>query len=395
MKRRDFIKETLAGLERDGLRRNLQSLSPLAGGRISLEGRPFLNLSSNDYLGLSQHEELKEAAAEAARRWGVGAGASRLITGNHQFYELLEEKIARFKRKEAAIVFSSGYMANIGVLSSLIERGDRVFSDELNHASIIDGIRMSRGQLFIYRHKDADHLEYLLENSSGVGKAIIVTDTVFSMDGDVAPLERLVEIRRKHGCLLVVDEAHATGVIGEHGRGVAEYLNLEGEIDVTVGTFSKALGSYGAFAAGKRDLIDFFLNRARSLIYTTGLPPAVIATNIAALGLVEKYPDLRQKLRDNTHLLHKALQEMGFRLPPAETAILPLMVGETTKVIELSEGLFQEGIIAKPIRPPTVPEGTARLRITASAAHRREDLEAAIAAFERCGKKSGMITGGR
>ncbi|MDI6725472.1 MAG: 8-amino-7-oxononanoate synthase, partial [Smithellaceae bacterium] len=320
-----------------------------------------------------------------------GAGASRLITGNHQFYELLEEKIARFKGMEAAIVFSSGYMANIGVLSSLIERGDRVFSDELNHASIIDGIRMSRGQLFIYRHKDADHLEYLLENSSGEGKTIIVTDTVFSMDGDVAPLKRLAEIRRKHGCLLVVDEAHATGVIGENGRGVAEHLNLEGEIDVTVGTFSKALGSYGAFAAGKRDLIDFFTNRARSLIYTTGLPPAVIATNIAALGLVEKYPDLRQKLCYNTHLLHKTLQEMGFRLPPAETAILPLMVGETTKVIELSEGLFQEGIIAKPIRPPTVPEGTARLRITASAAHRPGDLASAIEAFGRCGKKIGMI----
>lgn len=395
MKHPDFLKEALIRIHREGRHRNLQSLSPLDEGKVSLAGRPFLNLSSNDYLGLSRHEELKEAAAEAARRWGVGAGASRLITGNHELYELLEKKIARFKRKEAAIVFPSGYMANIGVLSSLIEPGDRVFSDELNHASIIDGIRMSRGQLFIYRHKDTDQLEYLLEDSSGEGKTIIVTDTVFSMDGDLAPLDRLAEIRRKHGCLLVVDEAHATGVLGENGGGAAEHLNLEGEIDVTVGTFSKALGSYGAYVAGSRDLIDFFLNRARSLIYTTGLPPAVLAVNIAALDLLEKSPGLRQKLHSNVRLLHHALEKMGFRLPPVETAILPLMAGETRKAMALSEGLFQEGIIAKPIRPPTVPEGTARLRITASAAHRPEELEAALVAFQRCGEKSGMITRGR
>ncbi len=388
-----FFRDTIELMERQGLRRQLQPVLPLPGGKLSIAGKIYLNLSSNDYLGLSQHRALKEAAAAAIEKWGIGSGASRLITGNHQLYECLEEKVARFKNKEASLIFSSGYMANIGVLSSLLQKGDRVFSDELNHASIIDGIRMSKARVYIYRHGDTEHLEELISASSEEGRPVIVTDTVFSMDGDIAPLDRLAAIRRRHDCLLVVDEAHATGVLGKNGAGAAEFFQVEKDIDVTVGTFSKALGSYGAYVAGSRELIDFLTNRARSLIYTTALPAAVLAANIASLEVMTEDPGLRERLKSNAAFLSQGLSGMGFRILPSQTAILPLMVGESRQAIDFSSELLQEGIVAKPIRPPTVPEGTARIRLTASAAHSAYELEQAMAAFQRCGKKTRLIQG--
>ncbi len=376
-----FFRQVINNLHAQGLNRFLQPVVQLPEGRIASGDKLFLNLSSNDYLGLSQQPELKEAAIEATRRWGVGAGASRLICGNHELYEQLEERIARFKGTAAAVVFASGYMANTGVISAIAAKGDCIFSDELNHASIIDGIRMSRGQLFVYRHNDMDHLEELLSLRPASGKAIVITDCVFSMDGDLAPLERLVAIRKKYGCLLIVDDAHATGVLGRSGGGLAEHLNIVGEIDATVGTFSKALGSLGGFVAGSNDLIDFLVNRARSLIFSTALPPSILAANIAAIDLTVNSPRLREKLFDNTHTLLYNLRKMGFQIGPTETPIIPLMVGETAKAVLLAAQLLKEGLLVKPIRPPTVPNGGARIRITASAAHSPEDMESALAAF--------------
>ncbi len=381
----DFFRQAINNLSSQGQRRFLQPVVQLPGGRIASGDRLLLNLSSNDYLGLSQRPELKEAVIAATSRYGVGAGASRLICGNHELYEQLEERIARFKKTAAAVVFASGYMANVGVISAVVAKGDCIFSDELNHASIIDGIRMSRGQLFVYRHNDMDHLEELLAAAPKEGKAIIVTDSVFSMDGDLAPLQKLVLLRKKYGCLLIVDEAHATGVLGSSGGGLAQHLELGGEIDLTVGTFSKALGSIGGFVAGSTDLVDFLVNSARSLIFSTALPPAILAANLAAIDLAENCSQLRDKLFDNTHNLLHNLRKMGFLIGPTETAIIPLMMGETGRAVALAAALLKEGILVKPIRPPTVPKGTARIRITASAAHSPGDIESALAAFVKVG----------
>lgn len=378
-------------LRSQGLYRELKAVEPLPSGLLRIDGQTYLNLSGNDYLGLSQHPALKEAAQEAIGRFGVGAGASRLITGNNLLYEKLEEKVALFKKKEASLVFSSGYMANIGVLTALAGRETRVYSDELNHASIIDGLKMAKAKIHIYRHGDLDHLEELLGDAPMEGQGIIVTDTVFSMDGDVAPLAGLVALKKRYNCLLVVDEAHATGVLGREGRGAAEEFGVEEEIDVTVGTFSKALGSYGAYVAACGPLIELLTNRARSLIYTTALPPSVLAANLAAIEVLQNQPELRASLKSNSRILKKGLVEAGFTLLPSEGPILPLLIGDSRRSLELSSALFDEGIVAKAIRPPTVPEGTARIRITVSAAHRPQALMEAVEAFAGCGARLGII----
>jgi 8-amino-7-oxononanoate synthase len=384
---RDHFLEELARLDSGGLYRSLETTRLLEGGKVRVGEAVLLNLSSNDYLGLSLHPELKKAAMAAAEALGVGAGASRLVSGNHPLYELLEEKVARFKKTEAALVFSSGYMANIGLLSALVNKDDRVFSDELNHASIIDGLRIARGRVFVYRHGDADHLEKLLKETAGSGRAIIVTDGVFSMDGDLAPLPDLVYLKEKYGAFLVVDDAHATGVMGENGRGVAEHFHQEGRVEATVGTFSKALGSFGAFVAGSGELKDYLVNRARSLIFSTGLPPTLVAVNLAALTLVEERPDLRQSLHRNVRHLAKFLAELGFDVKPSETPILPLIVGESAQALALARELSLLGVYTKAIRPPTVAPGTARIRLTASALHGERDLDMAREAFRLAREK--------
>ncbi len=386
-----FFLDTVALLKAKGLYREIHPASQLPSGRIEFDGKNCLNLSGNDYLGLSQHPALKEAARLAASRFGVGAGASRLITGNHRLYETLEEKAARFKGKEAALIFSSGYTANLGVLTALVEAGSPVFSDELNHASIIDGLKTARAQVYIYRHGDHRHLEQLIGESSREKRPVIVTDSVFSMDGDVAPLREIVEIKKRYGAFLVVDEAHATGVLGKGGRGAGEELQVEDSIDFSVGTFSKALGSYGAFVTGSRAAIDFLINRARSLIYTTALPPTVLAANQAALDMLIEGTAPIRKLQQNIKFVRDGLCSLGYRIPDTSSAIIPLMIGDNLKTTALSEALFEEGILAKAIRPPTVPEGSARIRITISAAHGRKDLKEALAAFVKCGRRLEII----
>lgn len=304
---------------------------------------------------------MKEAVAAAIEKWRIWSGASRLITGNHQLYECLEEKVARFKNIDASLIFSSCYMANIGMLSSLLQKGDRVFPDELNHASIIDGIRMSKARVYIYRHGDTEHLEELISASSEEGRPVIVTDTVFSMDGDIAPLDILAAIRGGVTVSWWWTRPMSQVCWAEEASGRLNFSRWKKDIDVTVGTFSKALGSYGAYVAGSRELIDFLTNRARSLIYTTALPPAVLAANIASLEVITQDPGLRERLKSNAAFLSQGLSGMGFRILPSQTAILPLMAGRDQQAVDIGGKLFQEGIIAKPILPPTVPAGSARI----------------------------------
>jgi 8-amino-7-oxononanoate synthase len=371
----------LAELERANLKRGLREISSEHDAYVEFDGRRMLMLSSNNYLGLASHPALKRAAAAAVENWGVGAGASRLIAGSLKPLHDLERQIARFKGLESALVFGSGYLANLGVLSALAGPGDVIFSDELNHASLIDGCRLSKAAVRIYRHRDVSHLAAMLPEAAGARRRLIVTDSVFSMDGDLAPLADLVELARTHRAATVVDEAHGLGVFGPHGEGLASELGLEREIDIHVGTLSKALGSYGAYVAGSQVLTDFLINRARSLVFSTGLSPAMAAAAGAAIDLLEADRSLIAQLWDNARYLKQGLERAGFQLAPTASPILPVMVGESASALEMAAALFERGFYVIAIRPPTVPPGTARLRLTPTAAHTRADLDRTLTAF--------------
>ncbi len=356
-----------------------------------LDGRRVLMLSSNNYLGLASHDKVKRAAVQALATYGAGTGASRLIAGNLEPLVRLERHIAEFKDVEAALVFGSGYLANIGVLSALAGSGDVVFSDELNHASLIDGCRLSRARVVVYRHRDMDHLRALLREAGDARRRFIVTDSVFSMDGDRAPLAAIVELARQYRAAIILDEAHGVGVIGPRGAGLAAEIGLTKEIDVHVGTLSKALGAYGAYVAGSSILIDFLVNRARSFIYSTGLSPVIAAAADAALGVIESDASLLQRLHDNAAYLRSGLERFGFRIGDTTTPILPVMVGEADAALRLSQALLSRGVHAIAIRPPTVPPGTARLRVTPTAAHSRDELDRALVAFTEAGREVGIL----
>jgi 8-amino-7-oxononanoate synthase len=370
------IAERLDELRDRGLHRRLRLIGGPQGPRVTLDGNQVLLLCSNDYLGLANHPKVRGAAAEAAMRWGAGAGASRLISGNMQPHSRLERRLAAFKGYESALLFGSGYLANTGTIAALARDGEVVFSDELNHASIIDGCRLSRAETFVYRHGDVEHLSWGLRKA-GERAALIVTDGVFSMDGDVAPLAQLTELAKRHRCRLMVDEAHATGAIGPGGRGSVAAAGLSGEVDVVMGTLGKALGSYGAYVCADRETTDYLLNTARSFVFSTALPPAVAAAGLAALELLESQPERVERLAANAVTLRKALIDEGLAVGSSKTQIVPVAVGEAEATMELSERILERGAFAQGIRPPTVPEGSSRLRFTVMSTHRREELERA------------------
>ncbi len=370
------LAERLAELRDSGLHRRLRLISSPLGPRVTLDDREVLLLCSNDYLALAAHPTVREAAAEAALRWGAGAGASRLISGNMRPHRELERRLATFKGYEAALLFGSGYLANSGTIPALAGRGEVVFSDELNHASIIDGCRLSRAETFVYRHGDVEHLAWGLREAAG-RSALIVSDGVFSMDGDVAPLAELVRLAQDNGCRLMIDEAHATGALGPGGRGSVAAAGLSGEVDVVIGTLGKALGSYGAYACASGELCEYLLNAARSFVFSTAPPPPVAAASLAALGVLEAEPQRVERLAANATTLRQALAAEGLAIGDSQTQIVPLEVGPAEPTMQLCELLLERGVFAQGIRPPTVPEGSSRLRFTVMATHRAEDLERA------------------
>jgi len=361
------IETRLEELEQLGLGRRLRLVSGPQGPTVLLNGQPVLLLCSNNYLGLADHPRVREAAAEAAMRWGAGAGASRLVSGTMTVHRRLEERLAAFKRSEACLLFGSGYLANIGVIGALAGRGDTVFSDERNHASIVDGCRLSRAEVIVYRHLDAEHLAWSLRRHGdatarairrrGEGRRLIVTDSVFSMDGDVAPLQEIVELAQAHGARVMVDEAHATGALGPGGRGAVAEAGLEGEVDVIVGTLGKALGSYGAYVCADAEMVRYLINTARSLIFSTAPGPPAIAGALAALELLEERPHRVQRLRANARVLRRALAAEGFSVAEEEMHIIPLIVGDERAAMRLCQEAIGRGVFAQAIRPPHGGDG--------------------------------------
>jgi 8-amino-7-oxononanoate synthase len=377
-----FLQTELESLRNKSLYRSLRCVEGDQGPTLLMHGREVINFSSNNYLGLANHPALREAAKEAIDRYGCGSGASRLISGNMTLHEELESKIAELKGTEAALVFNSGFQANTGIIPVLVGEGDVILSDALNHASIIDGCRLARAKIIVYGHCDLDKLERGLKNSSPHSRKLIVTESLFSMDGDEAPLADIVSLAEKHGAMVMVDEAHATGVYEPNGAGIVAKLGLGERVLVQMGTLGKALGGFGAYVAGSKALRELLINRCRSFIFTTSLPPVVMAMAIAAIDLVEQEPQRRQALRHNCRLLRRGLESLGYSLGTSQSQILPLMIGDATQCMKLSEDLLQRGVFAQGIRPPTVPAGTSRLRITLMATHTREHIEEALKIFK-------------
>ncbi len=367
----DWMADRLAELERDACRRRLRAVKLLPGGRIEMEGRPAVNLSGNDYLGLA---EVLEAPAGV----GSGATASRLVVGNHAACAELEGAVAALKGSEAALVFGSGYLANVGIIPALVGRDDLVFSDRLNHASIVDGILLSRAKLTRYRHNDLGHLEELLKRAPAKARKLIVTDAIFSMDGDRADLAGIVALKNRHGGMLMVDEAHSGGVFGEGGAGLVHELGLGDQVEVQMGTFSKAYGTYGAYVAGTRLLIEYLVNTCRSLIFTTGLPPVVVRSMLESLRRAAAEPWRRQRVLESSRRFRDGLRQAGLNTGAGDTQIVPVLVGSNARAMAFSQQLLEAGVCGVAIRPPTVPEGTARVRFSLSAAHGDEALDQAV-----------------
>ena len=397
------VDQELDTLRREGLLRELRAL-PEAGGKIAVGGAQVLNFSSNDYLDLARHPALKAAAIEAVQRLGCGAAASRLMSGHLDLHEELESDLARFMETQAALVFGSGFLTNLGVLTALAGPADAVFADRLNHASLIDGMRLSGAKWHRYHHKDPAHLESLLKKSAGAGRRIIVSDSVFSMDGDVAPLSELETLARRYEALLVVDEAHAIGVMGARGNGVCRStvrsagfsLSIENGLKpalqtLIVGTLSKALGGYGGFVACGGAVKQLLVNRARSFIYSTALPPACLGAARKAVEIVSESPELGAALLARARRFHDLLADAGFSLPPFESQILPIRIGDNQRSVDFSKKLRRRGLIATAVRPPTVPQGTARLRLSVTLAHTDADLEWAARILAETAREEGIL----
>ena len=383
------LAQRLEELESSGLRRRLRLVDGPQAPTVLLDGQPVLLLCSNNYLGLADHPRLRRAAADAALSLGTSAGASRLLSGSMSIHFELEERLAAFKGTEAALLFGSGYLANTGTIAALARQGEVVCSDELNHASIIDGCRLAGAETFVYRHADAEHLEWGLRRAAG-RVALIVTDGVFSMDGDVAPLSELSDLARRHRCRLMVDEAHATGCLGPGGRGSVAAAGLTDEVDVIVGTLGKALGGYGAYVCGSAELVDFLVNSARPFIFSTAPPPPAVAASSAALELLQERPKRVEKLRANAAALRSGLREQGLEPAGSETQIVPLVIGEADDAMALCERLLEDGLFAQAIRPPTVPPGTCRLRLTVMATHAIADLRRAARSIGTAARQLGL-----
>ncbi len=394
------VQHELEEIKSRGLLRRTRVINGRQSAHVTCNGHDVLMLCSNNYLGLADHPALAAASIAAIEQYGTSSGASRLVSGTMELHERLERAVAAFKGSEAALVFNSGHAANTGIIPALVGKGDVVFSDRLNHASIIDGILLSGARLVRYPHNDHTALALLMEKHAteydtehATGRCLIVTDGVFSMDGDIAPLAELVALKRAHGALLMVDDAHGCGVLGERGRGSAELLGVGSDVDIQMGTFGKALGSFGAYAAVSAELRDLLINRARSFIFSTSLPPSVLAASLAAVELVQtpEGDQLRQQLAVNTSFFRNSLAEAGFTIPAGTTQIVPIVIGPADTTMQFSEALLAEGFFAQGIRPPTVPVGTSRLRFTLMATHTLADLACAATSVCHVGQRLGVI----
>jgi len=387
-----YLHDQLEEWKRDGVYQRLRILQSASAAESRFDGKEVINLASNNYLGLTTHPKLCEAAIAAVKRFGVGSGAVRTISGTMTLHMQLEERIADFKNVEACVVFQSGFAANAGTVSALLGPEDHIISDELNHASIIDGCRLSRAKIRVFPHKDADAAEKILAELDGVsGRKLLISDGVFSMDGDIGPLPALVEAAERHGAIMMVDDAHSSGVLGKAGRGTIDHFGLHGRVHVQVGTLSKAIGVLGGYVCGSRDLIEFLYHRARPFLFSTSHPPAVAAACLAAFDVLEHEPERIQRLWDNTKYFKQGLVAGGFNTGMSETPITPVIVGEAKTAYDLSRALFEEGVLATGIGFPTVPKGKARVRTIVTATHTREELDRALEAFRKVGRKLGIV----
>lgn len=386
----NYITDKLTEIKNKGLYRELRYIATAQSPRVKIEGKDFILLGSNNYLGLCDDSRLKKAAIDAINKYGVGSGGSRLTTGSYDLHKELEKKISSFKGTEASLVFNTGYMANVGIISALCNDSWVIFSDRLNHASIIDGYRLSGAKLIRYKHCDMNDLLNKINKYKGSNN-LIVTDGVFSMDGDIAPLPDIIKIAKQYNIMTMVDDAHATGILGKNGSGTASYFGLDNEIDIVMGTLSKAVASEGGFVAGKKDLINYLINSARSFIYSTALSPSTIAVSIKALEIIEKDEERRVKLLKTSNWFQNELKIAGFNVMETKTPIIPILIGEADKAVEFSKTLLSQGVYVPAIRPPSVPQGTSRLRISLMATHSKEDLEEALVKIKEIGKKLKII----
>jgi glycine C-acetyltransferase len=393
-----YLGQELEQLKQKGTYFRLRVLEDEQAPVCTFDGRRVINLASNNYLGLTTHPRLREAALEATRKYGVGSGAVRTIAGTMKVHMELEEKIARFKNVEACVVFQSGFAANAGTVAAVLGKGDWIVSDELNHASIIDGARLSRANIKVFRHKDYSHAEELLKGiAHEPGRKLLISDGVFSMDGDVAHLPTLCDLAERYGAIMMVDDAHASGVLGRNGRGTIDHYSVQGRVDIQVGTLSKAIGALGGYVCGSRELIDFLYHRARPFLFSTSHPPSVAASCIAAFDVLEQEPERIAKLWENTRFFKLELGQLGFNIggvttPASETPITPLITGDGRLAMEFSRALFHDGVMATGIAFPTVPEGKARIRTIVTATHSRDELEQALKVLARNGKRLGIIS---
>ncbi len=388
--RTQFVAEEMAALRQQGLFRPLRVLGSAQDTEVTVDGKRVLNLSSNNYLGLTTHPRLKQAMVAATEQWGAGSGAVRTIAGTMAIHEELENRLADFKHAEASLVFQSGFTANLGVLQVLVKEGDVIISDELNHASIIDGIRLSKAERSIFKHRDMDDLERHLEKHRAKRVKLVVTDGVFSMDGDIAPLPEIVERAERYGALVMVDDAHASGVLGRNGRGTVNHFGLDGRVDLQMGTLSKAIGVLGGYVASARSVREFLIYRARPFLFSTSHPPGVAAACIAALDVLLEEPQRIERLWANTARFKQGLKGLGFETGPSETPITPVIVGKGAVAMEFSDRLFQRGVFAQGIGYPTVAEGRARIRTIVTSAHTDAQLDRALDAFASAGRELGV-----
>jgi glycine C-acetyltransferase len=392
-----FLGKQLDDLKAKGTHFKLRVLEDEQAPVCHFDGKQVINLASNNYLGLTTHPKLREAALAATKKYGVGSGAVRTIAGTMSLHMELEEKIARFKGTEACVVFQSGFTANAGTVSAILGKEDFIISDELNHASIIDGARLSRAKILVFRHKDVAHAEEQLASvKDQPGHKLVITDGVFSMDGDIGPLPQLCDVAEKYGAIMMVDDAHASGVLGRNGRGTVDHFKVHGRVDVQVGTLSKAIGALGGYVCGSKDLIDFLYHRGRPFLFSTSHPPSVAATCIAAFDVLQDEPELIEKLWENTRYWKKELGNLGFNIggkntPASETPITPIIVGDGRLTMDFSRELFKEGVLGTGIAFPTVPEGKARIRTIMTATHTKQQLDQALETLKKVGKRLGIV----
>ena len=388
----NYLKEKIEELKKDGVYRQLPVLEGANEAEIMLDGRKVINLSSNNYLGFANHPRLKKGAIEAVEKYGAGAGAVRTIVGNMSIHEELEKILAEFKREEAVFIYQSGFNCNAGTIKAITEKGDLIISDELNHASIIDGTRLSRADKKIFRHSDVDHLEEILKAERGnYNNVLIITDGVFSMDGDIARLPEIVDLAEKYEAMTYVDDAHGSGVLGESGRGTVDHFNLHGRVDFSIGTLSKAIGVVGGYVAGSNTMYEWLNHRARPVLFSTTLPPAAAGAIIEAIKMLMESTEYTDRLWDNANYFKEKLGTLGFNTGHSETPITPVIIGDEAKTMEFSRKLLEKGVFVSGIVFPTVPKGTGRVRCMVTAAHTKEQLDRAVEIFEEVGKEMNIL----